>query len=88
MVSRCSSSGAGDDPAVGLVGVEGAWVAVSQLQGRGGFPVVGEAVDAFELDRAAGGAQLGEHATTADGLELAGVTDQHEPPLLRVGELR
>ena len=39
--------GAGDDPPVGLVGVEGARVAVSQLQGRGGFPAVGEAVDAF-----------------------------------------
>ena len=76
MVSRCSSSGAGDDPVVGEVGVEGARVAVSQLEGRGGFPVVGEAVDAFEFDRAAGGAQLGEHPAAADGLQLAGVTDE------------
>ena len=72
--------GAGDDPAVGLVGVEGARVAGSQLQGRGGFPAVGEAVDVFELVDAAGGAQLGEQAAAADGLQLARVADEGEPP--------
>ena len=43
--------GAGDDPAVRLVGVERGGVAASQLQRRGGFPGVGEAVEAFELAR-------------------------------------
>ena len=72
--------GAGDDPAVGFVGVEGARVAGSQQQRRGGFPAVGEAVQAFELVDAAVGAQLGEQAATADGLQLAVVTDEDEPP--------
>ena len=76
----------GDDPVVGEVGVEGAWVAVSQLEGRGGFPAVGEAVDAFEFDAATGGAQLGEHPTASDGLELARIADEHQAPLLFVGE--
>ena len=55
--------GAGDDAAVGLVGVEGDGVTASQLQGCGGFPGVGEAVETFELVDAAVGAQLGEQAT-------------------------
>ena len=79
--------GAGDDPAVGLVGVEGARVAVSQLQRGGGFPRVGEAVDAVELVDPAGGAQLGEQAAAPDGLQLAGVTDEREPPAVPVGEV-
>ena len=42
---------AGDDPVVGFVGVEGAGITGSQLQRRGGLPVVGEAVEVFELRR-------------------------------------
>ena len=76
----------GDDPVVGLVGVEGAGITGSQLQRRGRLPVVGEAVQAFELVDSAVGAQLGEQAATADGLQLAIVTDQDETPLVRLGE--
>jgi hypothetical protein len=32
------------------------------------------------------GAQLGEQAATADSLQLARVTDQDQPPPLRLGE--
>ena len=72
--------GAGDDPAVRLVGVERSWVTGSQLQGRGCFPAVGEAVEAFELFDAAVGAQLGEQPAAADALQLARVADEGEPP--------
>ena len=84
VVVECS----GDDPIVGFVGVEGDGIAGSQLQGRGGLPVVREAVQVFELVDSAGGAQLGEQATTADGLQLAIVTDPDEAPLVRLGEAR
>ena len=80
--------GAGDDPAVGFVGVEGGGVTASQLQGRGGFPGVGEAVEAFELVDAAVDAQLGEQATPTDALQLAGVADQGEAPPVPSGERR
>ena len=43
--------GAGDDAAVGLVGVERLRVAGSELQGCGGFPGVGEAVQASRAVR-------------------------------------
>ena len=76
--------GAGDDPAVRLVGVEGARVTGSHEQRRGGLPAVGEAVQAFELVDPAVGAQLVEQAAAADALQLAGVTDQGQPPLVRV----
>ena len=68
--------GAGDDAAVGFVGVEGGGVTASQLQGCGGFPRVGEAVEACELVDAAVGAELGEQTSPADTLQLARVTDQ------------
>ena len=54
---------------MGLVGVQGARVAVSQLQRRGCFPAVGEAVDVFELDRAGGGARA--RRTSRRGRRLA-----------------
>ena len=72
--------GAGDDPAVGFVGVERPRVAGSQQQRRGGFPGMGEAVQPFELVDAAVGAQLGEQAAAADSLQLAGIADEGEPP--------
>ena len=65
---------------MGLVGVEGAWIAGSQQQRGGGFPAVGEAVQPFELVDAAVGAQFGEQAATADGLQLAVIADEDEPP--------
>ena len=71
---------AGDDPAVGLVGVQRRRVAGSQLQRGGRLPRLGEAVEAGQLVHPAGGAQLVEQPAPADGLELAGVTDQREPP--------
>ena len=77
----------GPDPVVVEVGVEAGRVAVSQLEGRVGFPLVAEAVDRVELDRAAGGAQLGEHPAAGDGLELVWVTDQRQPPVALIGEL-
>ena len=42
-----------------------------------------EAVQPFELVDAAVGAQLVEQAAAADALQLAGVTDQGQPPLVR-----
>ena len=76
----------GDDPVVGFVGVEGSGITASQLQRRGSLPVVFEAVEMFEVVDSAVGAQLGEQAATADGLQLTIVTDQHETPLVRLGE--
>src|SRR5215218_9356320 len=35
---------AGDDPAVGLIGVERCWVTAPELKRSGGFPGVGEAM--------------------------------------------
>ena len=75
-----------DDPVVVCVCVEAGRVAVSQFEGRGCFPVVVEAVDGVEFDGAPGGAEFGEHATAADGVELVRVTDQGEPPVVLVGE--
>ena len=40
----------------------------------------------FELVDAAVGAQFGEQAATADGLQLAVVADEDEPPPLRLGQ--
>ena len=77
---------AGDDAVVGFVGVEGAGITGSQQQRRGGFPAVGEAVQPFELVDSAVGAQFGEQAATADGLQLAVVTDEDEAPAVRLGE--
>ena len=78
---------AGTDSIVVLVVVERCRVAVSQLEGRGRFPPVGEPVDRVEFDHPAGRAQLGEHATAGDGLELVGVTDQREAPAVVIGQL-
>jgi hypothetical protein len=46
-----------------------------------------ETVDRVELDRPAGRAEFAEHAATPDRLELVGVTDQHQTPLLGVGQV-
>ena len=78
--------GAGNDPAVGLVGVEATWVTASQLQRRGSFPGVGETVQAFEVLDTAVDAQLGEQAAPADTLQLSRVTHQGDPPPVPVGE--
>ena len=63
--------GAGDDPAVRLVGVEAAGVTGAQQQRRGGFPRLREAVDLLQLLDPPGGRQLVEQAASADGLQLA-----------------
>jgi len=78
---------AGADPAVLLVDVDDAGVAGTQLQGGGGFPAVGEAVELFEVFDSAVGADFGEQAAASDGLQLGVVTDEDEPPavLLRRG---
>ena len=78
--------GAGDDAAVGLVGVERSRVAGPELQGCCGFPWVGEAVQGLELFDAAVGAEFGEQATAADALQLSRVTDEGHSPLVPVGE--
>jgi hypothetical protein len=70
------------------VGVPAAGVAVSQLEGRGGLPVGGEAVDALQFVGAAGGAEFVEQAASADGLELVWVADQGEAPVVFGGERR
>ncbi len=41
---------------------------------------MGEAVEPFELFDAAVGAEFGEQSAAADALELAGITDEGEPP--------
>ena len=74
------------DPVVVEVGGECVGVAVSELQGRSGFPVVAEPVDGVEFDGAAGGDEFVEHAATSDGLELVRVADEHESPVGEVGE--
>ena len=74
--------GAGEDSVVVDVGVERRGIAASQLQGRGCFPGFVEAVDAVEFDRSAGAAQFVEHAATADGLELVGVADEDQSPVV------
>ena len=78
--------GAGGDATVVDVGVERVGVAGSQLEGRGLFPSVAEAVDGREFVGASGAAKLVEHATAADRLELARIADEHQSPLLRHGE--
>jgi hypothetical protein len=78
---------AGDDPVVGLVGIERARVAAAELEGRGGFPELGEAVDAGQLVHAADAAEFVEQAASADGLQLAGVTNQRHPPVVCVGQV-
>jgi hypothetical protein len=47
-----------------------------------------EAVDGGQLVGGDAAAQLVEHAASTDGLELAGVTDEHQSPALRHGERR
>ena len=61
-------------------------VAAWQLQGRGGFPTVGEAVESFQGFDAAVGAEFGDESAAADALELAGIADEGEPPVVPVGE--
>ena len=77
---------AGPDSAVRDVGLDRARVAVSQFQGCGGFPGLVEAVDAGEVVGPSGGAQLVEHPAATDGLELVGVADEGESPVLSFGE--
>ena len=75
---------AGVDAAVSDVGVDGCRVAVSQLEGCGGFPWLVEAVDVGEVVGAAGVAEFVEHAAASDGLQLVRVTDEREPPAVVV----
>ena len=63
-----------------VVDVDDVEVAAAEAQAGVAFPVVGEAVDAVELDRAVGVDEVAEHAAAADGGELQRVADQHEPP--------
>ena len=77
---------AGNDAVVRLVGVKRAWITASQLQGRGCFPAVGEAVEVFQCFDAAVGAEFGDESAAADALELAGIADEGEPPAVPVGE--
>ncbi len=58
----------------------------AELQGGDLFPGVAEAVDGGQFVGPPGAAQLVEHAAPADGLELAGVTHQHQSPSLRHGQ--
>ena len=86
IVVEVDVEGAGVDPAVTLVGVEGGGVAVSQLERRGGLPGVGEPVEPLERLDATVGAQLGDESAAADGLQLARITDQGETPPSLVDE--
>ena len=52
----------------------------------GSLPLVGEAVDLVEFDRAAGVDEVLEHAASADGGELHRVADHHDSPRSVVGE--
>ena len=77
---------AGNDAVVRLIGVKSAWITASQLQGRGGFPAVDEAVESFQGFDAAVGAELGDESAAADALKLARIADEGEPPAVSVGE--
>ena len=79
--------GAGDDPAMRFVGVEGAWVSGSQHQRRGGFPAVGEAVERLESFDAAVRAELGEEPAAADALQLSWIADEGQSPSVAVGQV-
>ncbi len=72
------------DPAVRRVCVDRGRVPAPQLQRCGRFPPVREPVDVLQLHSPAGVAQLEEHASTADRLELMRVTDEAELPLALV----
>ena len=76
----------GVDALVVEVGVERPGSSGAEAEGGVGFPSVGEAVDVLEVVGAAGAAELVEHAASADGLELAGVADEDQSPLLGLGE--
>ena len=76
---------AGDDAAVGLIGVECARIPGPELQRRGGFPAMREPVQSFELLDPTIHAQLGQQAAPAHTLQLARVADQCEPPPVALG---
>ena len=78
--------GTGLDPSVFEVRVEGPHAAVSQQAGRGGFPRRAEPVDTGQLMRSSGGAEFVERTAASDGLELAWVTGEDEPPRPLFGE--
>ena len=59
----------------------------AELQGGGRFPGLGEAVDADQLVGAGDGGELGEQPAASDGLELAGVADEHEAPVVASARL-
>ena len=62
-------------------------VASAELEAGVSFPLVFEAVDGVELDRAERVDQETEHAASADGGELERVADEGEAPALQVGEV-
>ena len=74
------------DPMVLLVEVEDRDVAGTEAEAGFAFPRVGEAVDVVELDGAVDVGEESEHAAAADGGELAGVADEHDAPVVVVGE--
>lgn len=77
---------AGSDTVVVEVAVECAGRAGAEAERGGLLPPSIEAVDGGELVDGLGAAQLVEQATTADGLELAGVTDESEAPPVSFSE--
>jgi hypothetical protein len=75
------------DPTVRFVHFQDAWVASAEPERCGGFPGVREAVEARQLVDLACSAELGEHPTPTDRLQLPVVTDQHQPPSFALGQV-
>ena len=71
---------AGDDAAVGLIGVECPRIPGPQLQRRRGFPAMREPVQSFELLDPTIHTQLGQQTAPAHTLQLARIADQRQPP--------
>jgi hypothetical protein len=57
----------------------------AELETGAPLPVMGEPVDLVEFNRAVSLDEVGEHAASAHGGELAGIPDQHHPPALLIG---
>src|SRR5690606_12464004 len=71
---------------VPLVLGENGGIAGAETQTGGAFPFVSEAVDLVEFCRPVKVDEMGEHATSSDRSELAGVADEDDAPVVPVGE--
>ena len=68
------------------VGPHRRWVTAAKGKAGVCLPVLGEAMHLDEIDGREVLAPVGEHAAPADGWELFGVADAHEPPTTGLDE--